>query len=53
MTKEEIQDALLGFVRNMHRLPREIRLIHGDPEASEALAQILRETVANTLVASR
>ena len=47
------RDALLGFVRNMHRLPREIRLIHGDPEASEALAQILRETVANTLVASR
>ena len=47
------QDALLAFVRNMHRLPRQIRLIHGDPEASEALAQILRETVADTVVASR
>ncbi len=28
---------LVGFVRRMRRRPREIRLVHGDPEAKESL----------------
>lgn len=47
------QDALVAFVRHMRHLPREVRLVHGDPNASESLAKILRTMVANTVVASR
>jgi metallo-beta-lactamase family protein len=47
------QDALVDFVRHMRNLPREIRLVHGDPDASAALAKILRTMVANTVVTSR
>ncbi|MCP5301268.1 MAG: MBL fold metallo-hydrolase [Chromatiaceae bacterium] len=46
------QQALVAFVRDMRRLPAEVRLIHGDPEASEALARILRTIVPETRVAT-
>ena len=46
------QRGLLKFVRDMQPLPAEVRLIHGDPEVSETLADILRESVPNTAVAS-
>ena len=45
------QQGLVNFVRNMQQLPREIRLIHGDPQASETLADLLRSYVPNTVVA--
>ena len=45
------QHGLIEFVRNMKRLPRQIRLIHGDPQASEVLADHLRTLVPDTLVA--
>jgi hypothetical protein len=37
----------------MQTPPGEIRLVHGDPEASEVLAGILREIVPDTHVAQR
>lgn len=45
------QRGLVDFVRQMERLPAQIRLIHGDPAASEALAEVLRELVPDTRVA--
>ena len=45
------QHGLVDFVRCMQRKPRQIRLIHGDPAASEALAVLLREYVPHTDVA--
>ncbi|MCB1787364.1 MAG: MBL fold metallo-hydrolase [Chromatiaceae bacterium] len=45
------QDGLLAFVRNMRRPPGQIRLVHGDPQASEMLAGLLRPLVADTRVA--
>ena len=45
------QHGLIEFVRNMKRLPRQIRLIHGDPQASGVLADHLRTLVPDTLVA--
>jgi len=45
------QEGLLDFVRNMQRRPREVRLIHGDPQASEVLADLLRAYVPHTEVA--
>ena len=45
------QRGLVNFVRNMAARPRQVRLIHGDPEASEALATLLREYVPATVVA--
>ena len=45
------QRGLLDFVRNMRSRPRQIRLIHGDPEASAVLAGLLREWVPATEVA--
>ena len=45
------QQGLIGFVRNMQRLPRQIRLIHGDPQASQVLADHLRALVPDTLLA--
>ena len=39
------QAGLIGFVRNMNRKPRQVWLVHGDPEASAALAVRLREFV--------
>lgn len=47
------QAGLLEFVRGMRRLPQKIRLVHGDPEASETLARMLREWVPATVVAER
>ncbi|MCB1773119.1 MAG: MBL fold metallo-hydrolase [Gammaproteobacteria bacterium] len=45
------QDGLVAFATGMQRPPREIRLVHGDPETSEVLAGILRDAVPNTHVA--
>ena len=45
------QNGLLDFVRGMRTLPGQIRLIHGDPEASQALAERLRAWVPDTQVA--
>ncbi|MDJ0738205.1 MAG: MBL fold metallo-hydrolase [Gammaproteobacteria bacterium] len=45
------QAGLVAFVRDMQRLPGEIRLIHGDPEASATLATLLRDIVPATRVA--
>lgn len=45
------QAGLVEFVRGMDTLPTQIRLIHGDPDASETLAGILRELVPDTKVA--
>jgi metallo-beta-lactamase family protein len=45
------QRGLVDFVRNMRDLPGQVRLIHGDPEASETLAVILRQHVPATAVA--
>ncbi|MCB1801713.1 MAG: MBL fold metallo-hydrolase, partial [Gammaproteobacteria bacterium] len=45
------QDALVAFVRDMQTPPATVRLIHGDPEASEVLAGILRQWVPDTRVA--
>lgn len=36
------QAGLLGFIRRMHRLPEEIRIVHGDPEAKRGLALALK-----------
>ena len=36
------QKDLVNFVKRMRRWPREIRLIHGDPEARQALKQQLQ-----------
>ena len=46
------QQALVDFVRNMRSVPQQVRLIHGDPEASEVLATILRDIVPATEVAT-
>ncbi len=43
--------GLVDFVRNMARKPQQIRLVHGDPQASEALADQLRRYVPQTEVA--
>ncbi len=45
------QHGLVEFVQGMRRRPAAVRLIHGDPEASEVLAQILRKIVPDTQVA--
>lgn len=45
------QAGLVDFVRGMQKPPQQIRLIHGDTDASEALAVLLREIVPDTLVA--
>ena len=45
------QRGLVDFVRKMRKPPRQIRLIHGDPQASEALARLLRDYVPQTEVA--
>lgn len=45
------QQGLIDFVRNMTHRPRQIRLIHGDPQASELLASLLRAYVPHTEVA--
>jgi metallo-beta-lactamase family protein len=45
------QEGLLAFVRDMATRPRAIRLVHGEPKASEALAERLREWVPGTEVA--
>jgi metallo-beta-lactamase family protein len=45
------QAGLIGFVRNMKRKPRQVWLVHGDPEASAALAERLRNLVPATDVA--
>lgn len=47
------QQGLVAFVSGMQTLPGEIRLVHGDPEASEVLAGILRGIVPATRVAQR
>lgn len=46
------QQGLVKFVRGMQPLPAEIRLIHGDPEVSVVLANLLRTMVPDTTVAS-
>ncbi len=46
------QQGLIDFVRNMTNRPGRVRLIHGDPEASEALAGKLRDYVPQTEVAA-
>lgn len=45
------QAALIQFVQHMQRRPREIRLVHGDPSASAALAAKLVPLVPGTRVA--
>jgi metallo-beta-lactamase family protein len=45
------QAGLVDFVRGMATPPAQVRLIHGDPEASETLAGILRDIVPDTVVA--
>jgi metallo-beta-lactamase family protein len=49
------QQALLEFAGNMTRPPAEIRLVHGDPEASAVLADRLRALLptSQVLVAER
>jgi metallo-beta-lactamase family protein len=42
------QKNLVDFVRRMHVRPREIRLVHGDPEAKAALAEQLLALVPGT-----
>ncbi len=37
------QKGLVAFVRGIETLPSEIRLVHGDPEAKEALKSVLEE----------
>jgi len=46
---------LVGFIRRMRRRPREIRLVHGDPEAKESLRVELQTLLpdANVLVPER
>ena len=46
------QQGLVDFVRNMTNRPGRVRLIHGDPEASEVLAGKLRDYVPQTEVAA-
>jgi metallo-beta-lactamase family protein len=46
------QQGLIDFVRNMTDRPGRVRLIHGDPEASEILAGKLRDYVPQTEVAA-
>jgi metallo-beta-lactamase family protein len=46
------QRGLVDFVRNMLDRPDRVRLIHGDPDASEVLAGILRDYVPQTEVAA-
>jgi metallo-beta-lactamase family protein len=46
------QRGLVNFVRRMARRPGQLRLVHGDPDASEALAAVLREYVEQTEVAT-
>jgi metallo-beta-lactamase family protein len=45
------QQGLVDFVRKMKNRPDQVRLIHGDPAASEVLAGILRGYVPQTEVA--
>jgi metallo-beta-lactamase family protein len=37
------QDGLVNFVTRMREWPSEVRLVHGDNPARQALAQVLRE----------
>jgi metallo-beta-lactamase family protein len=46
------QQGLIDFVRNMTDRPGRVRLIHGDPEASEILAGKVRDYVPQTEVAA-
>jgi metallo-beta-lactamase family protein len=46
------QQGLVDFVRHMKNRPGRVRLIHGDPEASEVLAGKLRDYVPQTEVAA-
>lgn len=46
------QQGLINFVRNMTNRPEQVRLIHGDPDASEVLAGLLRAYVPQTQVAA-
>ncbi|MEZ4599132.1 MAG: MBL fold metallo-hydrolase [Syntrophotaleaceae bacterium] len=41
---------LLNFVRRMRRLPREVRLVHGDSEAKEALGNQLKTLGINPVI---
>ena len=42
------QDGLLAFACGMQSPPAQLRLIHGDPEASAVLADLLRERLPST-----
>ena len=44
------QAGLLEFACTMPRPPRELRLVHGDPEASAALAGLLQQRLPTTEV---
>lgn len=46
------QQGLINFVRNMTNRPEQVRLIHGDADASEVLAGLLRDYVPQTQVAA-
>ncbi|SDU07940.1 MBL fold metallo-hydrolase RNA specificity domain-containing protein [Halopseudomonas salegens] len=37
------RDGLVGFVTGMEHWPEQVRLVHGDPQAKQALAEQLRE----------
>jgi metallo-beta-lactamase family protein len=47
------QQGLVDFVCNMRERPDRVVLVHGDPEASEVLAGLLRACVPLTAVATR
>jgi metallo-beta-lactamase family protein len=44
------QDNLVRFVKGIYRKPREIRIVHGDDAAKEALAERLRQVVPEARV---
>ncbi len=50
------QDDLIGFIRRMRKLPREVRLVHGDPDAKatlrDRLLDMARQRGDNEMVVS-
>jgi metallo-beta-lactamase family protein len=44
------QDSLVRFVTRMRKKPREIRLVHGEPEAKQTLQRLLQQKVPDCRV---
>jgi metallo-beta-lactamase family protein len=44
------QQALLAFASSMEKTPAEVRLVHGDPEASQVLAGLLQQRLPDSRV---